>query len=195
MNPRRISLLATAAVVVAVALGARAVLTRRRDEAWRRIERVCACGDTTRRQLTVLERVSVGGLELVSRLQRRALEDDCDDLRVAQVRQRPLDVLAGRPLSVSVSPHHRGVMREMVVALERMCELERPGWDSLRARVTSPAPAGEDPRVREAAREQLRIRDAMCARRPALLRPPQDYTLTRAELAQQAVTCGETRGR
>lgn len=189
MSPQRLALVAAAVVVAGVLLGGRAVLTRRRDEAWRRIERVCACGDVTRRQLSMLERLSVGGLELVANLQRRALEDDCNELRVAQVRQRSLDVLRGRALQVSVSPHHRGVMRELVVALERMCELERPGWEMLRARAATPTP-GEDGRVHEAAREQLRIRDAMCARRPALLRPPQDYALTREELAQQAATCG-----
>ena len=194
-----------AVALAAVALGALFLgLRARRSRAawWGRAERVCACGEATRRALGRLSQEAVGGLGEVAGAQRALLQSDCDDLRVAVSRRSWSDELARRPLRVIATDQHHDRAASVSRALGLMCSGSNDEfWQRLSLDLAAHAddPPADDPyRVRATARGHLTIREAMCADRSRLTVAPRSYGLSETDADRQAAECPRelaTRGR
>lgn len=197
--------LGVAAALALLALGSTIAAVRaRRSRAawWGRAERVCACGESTRRALGRLSQEAVGGLGEVAGAQRALLQSDCDDLRVAVSRRSWSDELAGRPLRVIATEQHHQRAASVSRSLEAMCGgAHEEFWQRLSLDLAAHpvvAPADDPYRVRATARGHLSIRQAMCAGRSRLTIAPRSYALTPADAERQASECVRelaTRGR
>lgn len=176
---------------VAVAVGVRA--RRNRASWWGRAERVCSCGDATRRALGRLSQEAVGGLAEAAAAQRALLQSDCDDLRVAVSRRSWGDELARRPLRVVATDQHYARAEAVTRSLATMCAgVNEEFWErltlDLAAHEGDPA---EEPssRVRAIARGHLAIRTGMCRDRARLTTAPRSYALTAIDADRQASEC------
>ena len=188
--------LGVAAALTLLALGSIITLVRaRRSRAawWGRAERVCACGESTRRALGRLSQEAVGGLGEVAGAQRALLQSDCDDLRVAVSRRSWSDELAARPLRVIATEQHHQRAASVTRSLDAMCGgAHEEFWQRLSldlAENAGEAPADDPYRVRATARGHLAIRQAMCSDRSRLTVAPRSYTLSPADAERQASEC------
>jgi len=193
--PSRRSLFVAAALTL-LALGSTITAVRaRRSRAawWGRAERICACGESTRRALGRLSQEAVGGLGEVAGAQRALLQSDCDDLRVAVSRRSWSDELSGRPLRVIATEQHHQRAASVTRSLDAMCGgAHEEFWERLSldlAAHSGEAPADDPYRVRATARGHLAIRQAMCADRSRLTIAPRSYTLSAADAERQASEC------
>lgn len=191
--------IAVLAVVVASALilGAGFSVRARRDRAawWTRTERICACGEGTRRDLARLagDARDSGGLGEVAAAQRALLQADCDDLRVAVSRRAWGDELRRRPLRVIATDAHHQRAEAVSRSLAAMCgganeELWQGVARDLQAHADDP-PGDELYRVRQTVAAHLRVRNAMCADRARLTVAPRSYTLSAFDADRQASRC------
>lgn len=188
--------LGVAAALALLALGSTLAAVRaRRSRAawWGRAERVCACGESTRRALGRLSQEAVGGLGEVAGAQRALLQSDCDDLRVAVSRRTWSDELAGRPLRVIATEQHHQSAASVTRSLEAMCGgAHEEFWQRLSLDLAAhqgESPADDPYRVRATARGHLAIRRAMCADRARLTVAPRSYALSPADAERQASEC------
>lgn len=188
--------LGAAAALALLALGSTIAAVRaRRSRAawWGRAERVCACGESTRRALGRLSQEAVGGLGEVAGAQRALLQSDCDDLRVAVSRRSWSDELAARPLRVIATEQHHQRAASVTRSLEAMCGgAHEEFWQRLSldlAAHSGEAPTDDPYRVRATARGHLAIRQAMCADRSRLTVAPRSYALSAADAEAQASEC------
>lgn len=183
-----------AVACVALGLGLRA----RRDRAtwWSRTERICACGDATRRALGRLAQEASGGLAEVAGAQRALLQADCDDLRVAVSRRAWSDELTRRPMRVIATEVHYQRAAAVTAALGAMCGARNEEfWQRLALDLAAHAndPPMDDPyRVRATARGHLAIRGAMCSDRGPLSVQPRSYVLSPMDAEQQAAECARS---
>lgn len=179
------------AMFVALGLGLRA--RRGRAAWWGRAERLCACGEPTRRALGGLAQEAHWGLDALATAQRALLQSDCDDLRVAVSRRAWSDELARRPLRVVVTERHHEHAAAVTRSLGVLCgAAHEEDWQRLGLDLTAHAndPPADDPyRVRASARRHLAVREAMCRDRARLSAPPRSYGVTATEADRQATEC------
>lgn len=180
-------------VVMALALGGAFLRARsQRARMWSAVEQMCACGRPALAQMSELRATATGGLDRVLTAQAHALMGDCEAMRVAADRRGLVGALRGSALRVEPTEGQRRATRDMVHALGLMCGDEhRAFWEALRARLAEGAPAGDaGAEVLRAAREHLRVRDAMCEGARRLSAPPGRYALTLDEAERAAARCG-----
>lgn len=203
LSSRRSPGVAAALALLALFSIVMAVRARRSRAAWwGRAERVCACGEPTRRSLGRLSQEAVGGLGEVAGAQRALLQSDCDDLRVAVSRRSWADELTARPLRVVATEQHHQRAASVARSLDAMCgSANEEFWQRLSLDLAAhpgEAPADDPYRVRATARGHLAIRQAMCADRSRLTVAPRSYSLSPADAERQAAECARelaTRGR
>lgn len=196
-TPSRRALVAVVVGATAVFVGAGMTVRARRDRAgwWSRAERICACGDTTRRDLGRLAQDArdSGGLGEVAGAQRALLQADCDDLRVAVSRRSWGDEVARRPLRVIATDAHHQRAEAVSRSLTAMCTGANDElWQGVAQDLAAHAgdPAGDDPyRVRQTVAAHLRVRNAMCGDRARLAVTPRSYTLSAHDADRQASRC------
>ena len=160
---------------------------------WSRAERVCSCGETTRRALGRLAQVGDGGLAQVAAAQRALLQSDCDDLRLAVSRRGWVDELRHRPLQVIATDQQHARAAAVTEAIGVMCGARHAEfWQRLASDLAAHAhdpPTNDLVVIRALARGHLAIRQGMCADRARLTVPPRSYAITDADAERQASEC------
>lgn len=185
------ALAAVSALVAALVAWSR--VRDRRAEWWGRAERVCTCGNATRRALGRLAQVADGGLAEVAAAQRDLLQSDCDDLRLAVSRRTWADELRERPLRVTATDRQHELAGRVTAAIGVMCGARHAEFwqrlgDDLAAHARDSVP-DDLAVVRTLARGHLAIRQGMCADRARLTVPPRSYEISAADAERQAAEC------
>jgi len=195
--PSRKTLGAVVVVATLAFVGAGLTVRARRDRAtwWARAERICSCGDATRRDLGRLAQDArdSGGLGAVAGAQRALLQADCDDLRVAVSRRSWSDEVARRPLRVIATDAHHQRAAAVTRSLATMCSGSNDElWQAVALDLAAHAsdPPGDDAhRVRVTVGAHLRVRDAMCRDRARLSVTPRSYVLSALDADRQSSEC------